>query len=220
MDRRNLLPADLYALQVMQPILDGPYLPFTNSAFRPLCLAYLLNDIVVNSRKTILEFGSGISTIIMGRLIKMNNTGTKIVSVEHNREWAAAIQTSIQREALEKTVSILYAPLNHCPLAIAPNLWYELDANTGFFENAHFDMVVVDGPPANEMSIALSRYPALPFIYDRLSDKCSVFLDDADRGGEKAIISRWEKEYDIHFNIIGDSFAYTLRGDNFNLHLF
>jgi methyltransferase family protein len=220
MDRQNFLKEDTYALQVMQHLLDGPYLPFTNSALRPLCLAYILNDIVVNSRKTILEFGSGISTIMMSRLIKLNNTGTRIVSVEHDRGWADVVQAYIRREGLEKIASVLHAPLTHCPVAVGSNLWYELDANSGIFKNAFFDMVVVDGPPAYEMSKEMSRYPALPFIYEKLADKCSVFLDDADRWGEKEIISRWEKEYAIRLQIIDDSFAYTLRGDNFNLKLF
>lgn len=220
MDRRTFLKDDIYALQMMRPLFDGPYLPFTNAALRPLCLAYMLNDIVVNCRKTILEFGSGISTIVMSRLIKMNNTGARIVSVEHDRRWADVVQTSIQNEALEDIVSILHAPLGHCPLAVGSNLWYQLDADAGVLENAFFDMVVVDGPPAYEISKEMSRYPALPFIYDKLSDKCSVFLDDVYRWGEKAIISRWEQEYGIHFNLIGDSFAYTLRGENFNLNVF
>jgi predicted O-methyltransferase YrrM len=174
----------------------------------------------VNSRKTILEFGSGISTIMMGRLIKKNNTGARIISVEHNREWADSVQASIQREALEDIVSILYTPLNHCATSVDSNLWYELDGHAGVFANAVFDMVVIDGPPAYELSKERSRFPAFPFIYDKLSDSSSVFLDDADRWGEKEIISRWEKEYAVHFHIIGDSFAYTLRGDNFNLNVF
>jgi predicted O-methyltransferase YrrM len=220
MDKRNFIVEDGYALQLIRPLLEGAYLPFTNSSLRPLGLAYLMNDIVVNARKSILEFGSGISTILMGRLIRMNNLGAKIISVEHNRQWADIIQASIRLEGLEDIVSILYAPLKDWPTSLESNLWYELDADAGVFAGAFFDMVVIDGPPAYEASKELSRYPALPFIYDKLSARSSVFLDDVDRWGERVIINRWEKEYPVHFNIVGDSFAYTLRGDHFNLNVF
>jgi hypothetical protein len=211
---------DIYALQLMQGLLDGPYLPFTNSALRPLCLAHILNDMVVNSRKNILEFGSGISTIMMGRLVRKNNTGARIISIEHNQEWADIVQAYVRNERLEDIVSILYTPLRPCSFAVGANLWYGLDDNAGVFPDTFFDMVVIDGPPAYEITKEMSRYPALPFIYDRLAGKSSVFLDDTDREGEKAIIRRWEEEYRIRFLVVGDTFAYTCFGDNFTLNLF
>jgi predicted O-methyltransferase YrrM len=211
---------DIYALGFLQPLLDGPYLPFTNSALRPLCLAYILNDITVNSRKTILEFGSGLSTIMIARLIRKNNTGSRLLSVEHDREWAGVIRASLHQEGLEDAVSILDAPLQSSSFAVDSNLWYGLDAGSGVFAGASFDMVIIDGPPAYEAAKAMSRYPALPFVHDLLAARSAVFLDDADREGEKAIIRRWENEYGIRFSIAGGSLAYAFRGDNFNVNIF
>jgi hypothetical protein len=81
-------------------------------------------------------------------------------------------------------------------------------------------MIVIDGPPAYEVSKEKARYPALPFIYSMLSDRCSIFLDDADREGEKEIIRRWEEEFSFPFRVVGGSLAFATRGESFNVDVF
>src|SRR5690606_38250097 len=59
---------DVHALIVLQPLLVGhPVLPLTGSALRPHCLTHLINDILINRRRRILEFGTGLSTILLAR---------------------------------------------------------------------------------------------------------------------------------------------------------
>ncbi|NND61781.1 MAG: hypothetical protein HKN48_01165, partial [Flavobacteriaceae bacterium] len=53
-----------------------------------------------------------------------------------------------------------------------------------------FDLVIVDGPSAAEN--AEVRFPAFPFIYDRLKTSFIVFLDDIRREGEQKIFKNWE----------------------------
>ncbi len=53
--------------------------------------------------------------------------------------------------------------------------------------------MVVDGPPQHVHQLA--RYPALPMLYERLSTDAVVFLDDAARKNEQAIIRRWKQEF-------------------------
>ena len=216
--RRN--EDDIYALHLIQGLLDGPYLPFTNSALRPFCLAYIFNDIIVNARENILEFGSGISTILMGRLIKKNNTGARVLSIEHHAEWAQAVQAAIRSEGLEDIVRIVHAPLRPCSFAIDANTWYDMDVCNSVFPAQPFDLVIIDGPPAYEAPKKTARYPALPFIYEKLADRFGVFLDDADREGEQAILKRWEAALAVQFRIAGGSLAYACRGNNFNQEIF
>src|SRR5690606_36365313 len=65
---------DILSVNFLNTLMNGyPYLPFSGSSLRPFCLNHILNDIVINNRKHIIEFGSGISTILIGRLIKKNN---------------------------------------------------------------------------------------------------------------------------------------------------
>jgi hypothetical protein len=50
-------------------------------------------------------------------------------------------------------------------------------------------MLVIDGPPGFIQHH--SRYPALPLLSERLADGCVIFLDDAARADEQAIVRRW-----------------------------
>lgn len=91
MDTKNadsLRLEDIYALNLLRPLITGyPYTPFTGASFRPFWLAYIIIDIVLNSRNNIIEFGYGVSTIIIGRLIKKNNLKANLISIEHDANW-------------------------------------------------------------------------------------------------------------------------------------
>ena len=55
------------------------------------------------------------------------------------------------------------------------------------------DMLVIDGPSG--FTQKHTRYPALPMLYDRLSHKSVIYLDDAARDDEKEIVDMWLSEY-------------------------
>ena len=50
-------------------------------------------------------------------------------------------------------------------------------------------MLVVDGPPADESPLA--RFPTGPILFPGISEGGVVFLDDANRAGERLIVERW-----------------------------
>ena len=54
-------------------------------------------------------------------------------------------------------------------------------------------MLVIDGPPGFIQKNA--RYPALPLLFDKLSEDCVIFLDDAARHDEKEIVDLWLNEH-------------------------
>ena len=217
---QRLRTEDIYALNLIQPLLTGPYVPFSSSALRPYCMAHILTDIIINGRNNLLEFGAGLSTLMIGRLIKRNNLNARMVSVEHEATWANLVQEMINKEALADCIEIIHAPLTPCHLAVTSNLWYDMDMLNNHFGNRTFDLVVIDGPPAYEAAKKEARYPALPFIYNRLSPKCAVYLDDINRDGEKSVIRKWEVGYPLRFEITGNTLACAFRGNNFNTALF
>jgi hypothetical protein len=204
---------DAYSLGLLQPLLVGfPFVPFTGSSLRPFCLNHMINDIIINQRLTIIEFGSGVSTIIIGRMIKKNKLGATILSIEHNQEWAAVLKKWLQAEQLDDIVSVVVAPLKQCHLAVNGNDWYDLEPLDQATKNKNFDMVIIDGPPAWEKSKSMARYPALPYIKEKLSGSYAVYLDDANREGEQSIIELWKKKYSIEFKLTGDTLAYHYQG--------
>ena len=216
-DYLNTMKADdIYSLGLLQPLLEGyPFIPFTGSALRPFCLNHMVNDIIINHRQSIIEFGSGISTIIISRLIKKNRLNASFLSVEHNAEWVNVLEKILQRECLEDTVKILQAPLTHCALSIDNNQWFDVNLLNDHTNNKKFDMVIIDGPPAWEESKKTARYRAVPYIMKKLSDDFSIYLDDANRAGEESIIKLWEKEFNIEFTLPGSSLAFYYGGNTF-----
>lgn len=209
---------DLFSLGLLQPLTQGyPYLSFTRFALRPFCLNHIINDISINRRQSIIEFGAGISTIVIARLIKKNNLNARILSIEHVDEWAKLTNENLTKENLNDVASVITAPLKPCDLALDKNLWYDVEILDKDLKGQLFDMVIIDGPPAWEVLKEKSRYPAVPYIIDKLKEKCSIYLDDANRKGEQAIIECWMKQYEMEFRVAGMSLAYYYRGEAFHI---
>ena len=109
----NQLLQDVMSLELIKRIYDsGSFLPITEKTLRPFCIAFILNELVINNRNSIIEFGSGLSTIMMGRLIKSEKLNSKLFSIEHDQEWVNFLNKILLKEKLTNKVKIIYAPLN------------------------------------------------------------------------------------------------------------
>jgi len=103
---------DIHAYLLIQDLVRFPeYFEITNSSLRFHTLAVILNDIIINKRHQIIEFGSGISTLAIANLIKKNNLECSFFSVEDNEEWFQYLKSFLSRNDLQKYVNIIYAPL-------------------------------------------------------------------------------------------------------------
>lgn len=208
---------DLYSLGLLQSLLQGyPYLSFTGFSMRPYCINHIINDVLINGRQHIIEFGAGLSTILIARLIKKNGLNATIVSVDHEEAWANLINEQLIKEQLHEAATVISIPLKPCDLALDGGLWYAVDLLNMELKGRQFDMVIVDGPPAWEASKEKARYPALPYLIDKLQSRFSIYLDDVNRKGEQEIVERWKKEFGLAFNIAGSSLAWHSRGEAFH----
>lgn len=203
--------------------LGGPYLPWGAGAMRPAGLATVCNDIVLNRRRHIVELGSGVSTILLARLLTQQcpGGGFRLAAVEHDPGWARWVGEQLDREGIGAHVRVMHASL--VPHASAePGLsWYDQSALDAGLDHTlggeSIDLLVVDGPPAYADGHGLARYPALPALRDRLAPGATVILDDVERPGEQEIIHRWERETGLTFHRDGDrtglaTAAVTTRG--------
>jgi len=207
---------DIYSLALLSPLLNNfPFVPFTGASLRPFCLAHMINDIVVNGRKHIIEFGSGISTVMIGRLIKLNKLASTLVSIEHNQAWVEVLNSLLAREDLHHCVKVAWVPLATSDLVLDANKWYDTEILEENLSSAVFDMVIVDGPPAWEIGKGRARYPTLLYIYDKLSERCSIYLDDADRAGEREVLALWHQKFSFRFTLTGNTLAFAYRGESF-----
>ena len=206
---------DNYCLHLINKIMhNGNYLPFSNMSLRPYVLAFLMNEIIVNERRSVIEFGAGVSTIMMARLAKMNNIHLDIVSVEENESWLNIIKGIIDKEGLSANIHLIHVSLEKKVLQGSENHWYQMDVlKTKLDPNKTFDLVLIDGPTAFYEQIALSRYFALPFIKETLRENHVIFLDDANRNGEHQIMQLWKQEFGKQFKTYAETLGICYVGE-------
>jgi len=206
------------SLLVLQDLLrDYGFVPVSGSAMSFESILLICNDIIVNDRQAIIEFGSGISTLAIASLIRRKGLACRFVSVDGSAAWQAIIRRALDDAGTAAGVELLHAPLVPHRLALAGNSWYDLDPHHGSIGAAKFDSVIVDGPEACDSRIALARYPALPYLRDHLAvDRCFVLLDDANRAGEREVIARWRTELGIDLRMRVSKSACGFRGAHFN----
>jgi predicted O-methyltransferase YrrM len=161
----------------------------------PTGLADVCAEVAGRHRPRIVECGSGFSTVVLARLVHAR--GGRLVSLEHDRAWAARVGDELASNGLAETAQIVLAPLEPHPLARDELPWYARSALR--LLPRRIDVLLVDGPPAFEPGTGLSRYPALPALAARLADDAVVVLDDIDRPGELRILEAWERDSDVRF---------------------
>lgn len=140
---------------------------------------------------TVIEAGSGVSTLIVGYCLRAQGDGW-CLSLEHDPEYASICVRNIQRHELENYASVAHAPLKEVTLKGQRWLWYGSEVLEGI---TSVDLVIVDGPPSNVQKLA--RYPALPMLFDILTDGAVIVLDDSNRKDEQLIVDRWLQEYPL-----------------------
>ena len=198
--------AESAAAAALLPLVSaGPYLPWGAGTMRAAGLVAVCNDVVLSSRRCVVEIGSGTSTVLLARLLQERESGGqhRHVAVEHDAAWARWVADQLAREGLGERTTVLHVPLAPHPRGQAGLPWYDdeqlsegLDAALG---DQPVDLLVVDGPPADTADKVLARYPALPVMHPRLAPGATVVLDDVERPGEQEVLRRWEHEFDVRF---------------------
>jgi hypothetical protein len=186
--------SDAVALQALATLAPPFYIPWTSGSLTPTALMAVANDIVLNKPRTIVEVGSGLSTVYLAALMKQHGFEKQFYSLEHDQNWASMVNAWLIRSGLQSFATMLYCPLDETG-------WYTI---FGEFEQPrlpkNIDLLLVDGPPAWKPELAHARLPALDRLAHLLSPQCTIFLDDANRVGEQEVIARWEKDYGLTFS--------------------
>jgi hypothetical protein len=187
---------DAYALQIIHKLFpEFCFLPFTPFSLNPYTIIHILNDILFNERRQIIEFGGGISTIIISRFIKVNKLNTKILSIDNNESWQNVIFNEAEKyDCCDNLSQVCCQIVKHKnkELKVYDNdFWYDyikVKEEIDKLENK-IDLVIVDGPSTSTSKFV--RYSALPVIKEKLSHSASIFLDDIKRPAEKEILEKW-----------------------------
>lgn len=162
------------------------FLPATRGwAGSPDFLAKIVELILKEKPLFVLEAGSGVSSVIIGLALKLNNYGESI-SLEHEIDYANRTSQNMVLNQVEGLSIIKYCPLKAYDIQNKKWKWYEI--NELRFTNK-IDMIVVDGPPRHTHELA--RYPAIPILHKYFAERFSILLDDSKRDDEAIIIENW-----------------------------
>lgn len=163
-----------------------PYTPDWSAA--PDFLEIISTHCLEEKPAMIVECSSGLSTLILARCCQINANG-QVLSLENGAEFVTATQATLAEFSTEEWATVIHAPLVPTPLDAGNFQWYQLPE----LPATPIDMLVIDGPSG--FLQPLSRYPALPMLYERLATRCTIFFDDAARDDEQEIVRRWLATY-------------------------
>jgi predicted O-methyltransferase YrrM len=190
--RKNVQDMD-YQQRNIQALIDlhnriefrQPLPSLGNWTASPELITTLYSLMHLHQPGTILELGSGASSICAGYFCEHLGTG-KVITVDHNAEYTEITRKNLNTHQLNEFVQIRHAPLKDCQVQGKRHKWYDISM---LDDIGKIDMLVIDGPPLKTQKHA--RYPALPLLHDKLSDQAVILLDDAARREETEIIKRW-----------------------------
>ena len=140
-----------------------------------------------NKPAVIVECSSGTSSLVLSKCCQINQCG-HVYSLENSEEFAGNTRQQLNDLSLSEYCDVIHAPLKDVMLSAGKFQWYDF----ADLPHVEIDLLVIDGPPGYLQK--QSRYPALPLLKNKLAKNCVLFLDDAARDDEQALVRRWRKE--------------------------
>lgn len=177
--------------------LDGPLPPTRQWAGSPDFLLAIARHARDRRPATVVECGSGVSTLVLARCAQLNGEG-HVYALEHDRHFAERTRRALHEHDLESCATVIDAPLVACAADDTGSEWYALDG----LPAVPIDLLVIDGPPAGQHPTI--RYPAGPMLFPRMAPGAVCLLDDAIRPGEQEVVARWSRAHaQLHLDTIG-----------------
>lgn len=160
-----------------------PYL--TRWSASPALASRLYSLIEESKPATILELGSGASTVVMAYALQKVGAG-KLVSIDHDEEYAEKTRAELKRHRLDHLVDVVHAPLIMTTTKSGPKQWYDISVLNAMTD---INVLIIDGPPRHSCQDA--RLPACEQLSNRLAPGCIVVIDDSLRLDEKRSLDAW-----------------------------
>jgi|GEM_PF-4881488 len=181
---RNRLAAqmDTEALIRLQAVLR-PRLAWTAYALRPGNLECVINEINLHGRTSLLELGTGISTLYIAALCP----DCHVVSVDESAEWQTVVSAEAKRLGIDEgRISYRAVPLKPAPAICAD--WYDPELLGRSLGQKRFDAILVDAPKSDRQN---RRGGAFHHLGPWLAEDFVWLLDDALRPEIAALCQEW-----------------------------
>jgi predicted O-methyltransferase YrrM len=169
---------------------DRPMPELGDWAISPSTLVWILDHLLDPSVRTILELGSGSSTIWFATALAKRGGEGRVVALESSADYAESTRTELAKHGLRDRAQVLHAPLVDTAVPGRENQpWFDISVLPDL---PPVDLLFVDGPVGTIADQV--RYPAYPLLADRLAPGATVVLDDTGRPAEAAIVKAWKQE--------------------------
>ena len=174
-------------IQIQNAMEGRPILrPMRGWAISPDAMNWILADLQERDAPTVIEFGSGQSTIIFAAALKRNNG--RLYSVEHDPVYCDVIRTQLIACGLETRVEFIHAPLSD---GMGPPPIHSYD--TSALPAITVDLALIDGPPY--MNGPLTRLTPLRWAAEHINPRGTIFLDDSARQFEQSCLNYLTNEH-------------------------
>jgi len=130
------------------------------------------------SARTMLECGSGVSTIVMGIIAEAR--GSRVVALEADRAWHGLMVNTLKRLRI-RSVEMRYAPLVHGESSD----WYDASA---LDDIERVDLFICDGPTGDTRG---GRSGASSHVLPMLAPRAVIVIDDVHRAPEQDLANRF-----------------------------
>jgi len=205
--------------QISSLFKEESFIPFSAWAISPSTILHVLNDLCINKRRVIIEFGAGASTFYIAKLIKTLRLESVFYSVESDEKWVEELNRQLEIYKLQDYVNIIYAPLTEINENYAyreQKTWYNTNVLDKVFNKIdEVDLVLVDGPFGG--STPFARYSAVPYLKSRLAENASIYLDDVKRTDEMKIAGEWHHILNGNIRYIERYAILTKKQDGFDV---
>ena len=169
----------------------GPRLPLgplRGWALSPDALIIVLQDILMRPDARVVEFGAGESTIAIAATMRNMGSGS-LVSIEQDRTFATRVTERLRQCGLLDRVDMRVVPLRKYDSCMGFSNVLSYNLRDLAFD---FDIALVDGPSTDKCGVFTRAVP-LNWCLEQLSEHSVIYLDDAARPGEIAIIDAIKK---------------------------
>lgn len=164
-------------------------------------LTLVVDHILAAKPKLVVEFGTGVSTLIIARALQKAGGGN-FISFEQHPEFVEATRSWLADHGLA-------ADLRAVPLRPSPGGWPGLWYDHGIIPGA-IDLMLIDGPP---WTIHPFTRGAASSLFGQIAPGGTIMLDDAARPGERIVARRWRREWpDFDFKLLKGGTKGTLVG--------
>jgi predicted O-methyltransferase YrrM len=145
--------------------------------------------------KRVLEFGSGVSTVVLAAIMRSLAppfSRPSVISIEQDSQEIVRTNRLLRSASLESDVRLVHQPLVLCRVYDASILCYGLEPAhlAAAFADGKADFILIDGP----VGPSGCRVATLPRVLGVVSSGARFLMDDALRDGELGVARAWTKD--------------------------